>query len=328
MQRDRDLDSWRVFCAVAEAGSVSGACDAVDMDASGVSRIIRGLESALGDVTLFDRSIRPLRLTENGETALIYAKRMLESHRNLIESLDKDPHAMRGTIHIGFPPLVLQKFLLPFLISFHEDFPEVVLKVDEYAGSTPVSFDTPRGRLDVICGYGADPSHPNIVQIHYGNGYLIPCASPMYLERRGVPKTPADLIHHTGIIFDSPMRPQVRFLQKDGITHNLQWRDTIQFDSAGSAMNAALYGAGIHPGISTLHCFEAISKGELCPILPGWMSPTSKLYIYARSEAVRLKRTQVFIERFRAYMDDLHHRCEETLKPYVGELQLAVSRRH
>ncbi len=309
---------------MADTGSISAAAERLNQDASAVSRTIKSLEMALGGVVFFDRSIRPMKLTANGQTVLVHAREMLESHRQLLESIDADPMAMRGSIHVGFPPMVLQRFLLPFLMAFHKDYPEIVLKIAEYTGGTPVNFDTRNGRLDLICGYGADASHPNIVQIHYGNGVQIPCASPLYLEKHGTPQSPSDLINHTGVIFDSPLRPPVRFLQKDGVTQYLKWRDEIHFDSAGSAKTAALYGAGIHPGIPALHAYDAIAKGELVPVLTGWSSPVTKLYIYARSEAVRLKRVQVFIERYRAFMKELHKNCEKTLEPFCGEVRLGL----
>lgn len=105
MRRDMDLESWEVFCAVAGAGSITGACESLGMDAPGVSRIIKSLEQALGGIALFDRSIRPFRLTENGERASEAARRMLDEHRRLVESLEKDPDAMRGTIRLGLPPV-------------------------------------------------------------------------------------------------------------------------------------------------------------------------------------------------------------------------------
>lgn len=325
MKRHCDLGSWRVFCAVAQTGSISSACELVGMEASAVSRTIRSLEESLGGVPLIDRSMRPLKLTENGRTALRCAKAMLEAHQSLLESLNPDPLAMKGTIHVGLPPLVLQRFLLPFLLDFRKDYPDILLKISEYTGSAPVNFDTPHGRLDVICGYGADASHPNIVQIHYGNGVQIPCASTLYLEKFGTPQTPEDLAEHTGIIFESPMRPRVRYLEKGHQTAYLKFKDMIFFDSAGSAMTAALYGAGIHPGIPSLHAFQAIQRGELKVVLPGWFAPATKLYLYTRTEAARQKRVQIFIERYRAYMDALHRQCEKALEPFCGPLKLAAA---
>lgn len=48
MQRDRGLDNWFVFCTVADLSSISAACEKVNMDPSGISRLLRGLEQALG----------------------------------------------------------------------------------------------------------------------------------------------------------------------------------------------------------------------------------------------------------------------------------------
>lgn len=324
MQRDRDLDNWAVFCTVAELGSISAACDRVNMDPSGISRLLRGLETALGGITLFDRSMRPLKLTENGEIAYRYAQVMLENHRALIESLDKDPMAMRGTISIGLPPLLLQNFLLPFLKAFQDDYPEIYLKIIENTSTTPLSFDTEHGRLDVLCGYGSVPSHPNLVQIHYGNGVMLPCASPLYIRRKGFPEHPKELSSHTGVIFASPIRPRVRYLMKGEETEGLLWGNEMLFDSAASAVNAVLYGVGIHPAVPALHCFRELVSQELVNVLPQWRAPGNKLYLYARPEAVRLKRVQVFIERYRAFIDALHEECEKALYPIVGELHLRL----
>lgn len=324
MQRDKDLASWEVFCAVVREGSLSDASERLGIDVSAVSRIIRSLESSLGGVTLFDRSIRPLKLTENGEIAHRHAKRLLEEHALLMTSLERDPDAMRGTIRVGLPPLVLQNFLLPFLIDFHREFPEIFLNVNEYTGAPPVSFDTGRGRLDIICGYGADTAHPNIVQIHYGNGTFIPCASPLYIDQHGFPEHPDELIEHTGVVFESPMRPAIRWLSKGDDTRPLRWAHEIHFDSAASAHSACLLGAGIEAGIPTLHCYKAIEMRQLVPVMPGWQAPMSKLYIYTRPETVRLKRCRVFIERYRAYMRTLYRDCERVLRPYIGDMSISV----
>lgn len=324
MRRDMDLESWEVFCAVAGAGSITGACETLGMDASGVSRIIKSLEKALGGVALFDRSIRPFRLTENGERAYGTARRMLEEHRQLLEGLETDPEAMRGTIRLGLPPLVLQNFLLPFLIEFNKDFPEIDLSVSEYTGSPPVSFDAPRGRLDVICGYGADASHPNYVQICYGVGAMIPCASPLYLSKYGIPTDPEELREHTGVVFSSSMRPAIRSLQKNGVVATIRWKNTIRFDSAASAHNATLLGAGIEPGIPALHCFRSLQLKQLIPVLPGWRPASTKLFIYALPETMRLKRVRTLIERYRDYMHGIHRECERVLKPIVGPIELCV----
>ena len=70
MLKHKDLETWEIFCAVAEAGSISGACDLCDCDAAYISRLIKNLENSIGGVELLDRTTRPLTLTEPGKIAL------------------------------------------------------------------------------------------------------------------------------------------------------------------------------------------------------------------------------------------------------------------
>lgn len=50
MLKHKDLDSWEMFCAVAEAGSISGACDLCDCDAAYISRLIKNLENSSAEL--------------------------------------------------------------------------------------------------------------------------------------------------------------------------------------------------------------------------------------------------------------------------------------
>ncbi len=61
-----DWDKLRIFHAVAEAGSLTHAGEALGLSQSAVSRQIGALEESLA-VTLFHRHARGLILTEQGE---------------------------------------------------------------------------------------------------------------------------------------------------------------------------------------------------------------------------------------------------------------------
>ena len=61
-----DWDKLRVFHAVAEAGSLTHAGEALHLSQSAVSRQIRGLEQSIG-APLFHRHPRGLILTGEGE---------------------------------------------------------------------------------------------------------------------------------------------------------------------------------------------------------------------------------------------------------------------
>lgn len=106
MLKHKDLESWEIFCAVAEAGSISGACDLCDCDAAYISRLIKNLENSIGGVELLDRTTRPLTLTEPGKIALQYARQLSAIHKNMLSELRQDPDALSGVLRVAIPPMV------------------------------------------------------------------------------------------------------------------------------------------------------------------------------------------------------------------------------
>ncbi len=150
MKRDLNLESWKVFAAVARTGSITETSAELEMDAPSISRIVSGLEKSLGGISLFDRSSLPLTLTDNGRFALEYATKMITLHDQLVTGLAANTDAMSGVLRVGVPPALLQGFLMPFFVSFGRRYPEIQLEVSEYLGGIPIDFSYPAGSLDVI----------------------------------------------------------------------------------------------------------------------------------------------------------------------------------
>ena len=313
MDRSKDINTWETFICVASAGSISGACGLCNTDAANISRTISSLEKSLGNVKLFNRSTRPFTLTESGKIALEYARQMVQAHNELLSQLNSDTDTMIGTIRVGFPPQVFEHFLMPFVIKFNEMYPNIKLVVSEFTSKPPIHFENNNRTLDIIVAYGPDSNRQGIVQIKYGQGILIPCASPQYLERHPLPTHPAQLIEHEGIVFSSSMRSQARALKMGDEICEMRFAHTIEFSSADAAKIATLMGAGIHPGIPSLHCYQEIDRGELVPLFTDWESEPLQLYIYVRPESLRLKRVKTFIDAYRREMNRIHTRCESVI---------------
>jgi DNA-binding transcriptional LysR family regulator len=75
-----------ILAAVAEAGSMSAAASRLQLSQPAVSQAVARLEAALG-CAMFDRSRRPLRLTEEGEVALRAAQELLQGIAALPERI-------------------------------------------------------------------------------------------------------------------------------------------------------------------------------------------------------------------------------------------------
>lgn len=320
MEKSDDLRSWRLFALVAKTGSISSACAIFQTDAANLSRQLSQFEKSLGAGPLLDRSVRPLALTENGKTAYECAQKMLQLRDALLQGLNRDPNALAGVVRVGLPPMVLRDLLTPFLMAFSENYPDIDLRVDEYTGGLPIDFENWRGDLfDVVVSYGPSPSNHSAVQIRYGQGLFLSCASPSYLRRFGKPKSPADLAEHVGIVVANGLRQAAPALVKDGQSVPIHFRRLIRFNSASAAKTAVLLGSGIHINLPSLHCYREVKDGTLVPLLKGWEQPSSPLYIYSRPECVKLARVRLFIRRFREVMFDFHHQCADVLGPWVTD---------
>ena len=327
MEQSDDLRRWRLFATVAKTGSISSACTIFQTDAANLSRQLAQFEKSLGAGLLLDRSVRPLVLTENGKAAFECALKMLQLRDELTQNLKCDPNALSGVVRVGLPPMVLRDLLTPFLVSFSEAYPDIDLRVDEYTGGLPINFENWRGDLfDLVVSYGPSPSNHNAVQIRYGQGLFLSCASPSYLRRFGIPKTPEDLADHVGIVVANGLRQAAPALVKDGWSVPIHFKRLIHFNSASAAKTAALLGSGIHVTLPSLHCYREVRDGTLVPLLRGWEQPSLPLYIYSRPECVKLARVRLFVRLFREVMFDFLHQCAEVLDPWVTDASKDILR--
>ncbi len=97
---DLELDQIRAFVFAVEEGSVQGAARRLHRSQPAVSRLVRSLESALGE-SLLDRSTRPASPTEFGLEVLDEARRALDAVDRLEGRGRPDADAKRTTIRLG-----------------------------------------------------------------------------------------------------------------------------------------------------------------------------------------------------------------------------------
>lgn len=122
------LDYYKVFCKVAECKSFSGAAKKLYMTQPAVSQTIMQLEKEL-DICLFRRGPKGVVLTNEGTTLYEYihtALNLIEvGEQKIKESLD----LVVGELKIGVGDTISRFFLLPYLEKFHEQYPNIKLKI-------------------------------------------------------------------------------------------------------------------------------------------------------------------------------------------------------
>lgn len=141
-----DSIALKSFIAIAETGTFSHAADTVGRTQSAVSLQIKKLEDSLG-CSLFERTSRSVKLTEQGEIFLGYAKRIIELQWEAHSRL-KEPD-VEGEIRLGTPEDFATHYLPEVLATFRKYHPRVQLNVScDLTLHLLTGFD--QGEFDVV----------------------------------------------------------------------------------------------------------------------------------------------------------------------------------
>jgi DNA-binding transcriptional LysR family regulator len=120
----------QTFVAVAETGSFSAAASRLGFTQPAVSRHIKALEAHIGDVRLFRRVGKAMRLTHAGEELLLHAREVVD----LLAHTEQHMHGLRGQltgrIGIGSAPNGGERMLPQLLAAFHAKHPGVQFAFD------------------------------------------------------------------------------------------------------------------------------------------------------------------------------------------------------
>ncbi len=96
-----------------------------------LSSQVQKLEEELG-VIIFDRSKKPILVTEAGKDIIAQAKIIVREHSRLESIADGTGHEPRGEFHLAVIP-TLAPYLIPlFVANFSKKYPKVYLKISEY----------------------------------------------------------------------------------------------------------------------------------------------------------------------------------------------------
>lgn len=141
-----DIDVLKSFVAIAESGSFTRAARQVFRTPSAVSMQIKRLEEILG-ASLFVREARRVRLTQEGEILLGYARRLLKLNEEAIASFIAP--SLEGTVRFGTPDDIGTRILPGVLSQFARSHPGI--QVDVIVGrSADIIRQLDAGDLDMV----------------------------------------------------------------------------------------------------------------------------------------------------------------------------------
>lgn len=287
-----DLNLVRAFVAVFETGRFSAAGEHLGVPRSTVSRAIAALEAQL-QTTLFHRTTRTVVPTP-AATALF--ERIGGSLRSLEAGLLDLPESgavPSGTLRITTTPDLAAALLADVSARYVGLYPDVKI---EFLLTVRV-VDLIKENIDIalrVTGGTIIGGPSALVRRRIGRLVLALYASPDYLARRGVPKTPADLAAHDWVSLKG-----VESLPLYRASKVFQVARETRMTSDDVTMIRALVRAGA--GIAWIPSFaveDELAAGHLTRILPRWTAPTGNVHLVQPNR----KHTPARVTAFRALL--------------------------
>jgi LysR family transcriptional regulator, benzoate and cis,cis-muconate-responsive activator of ben and cat genes len=217
-----ELRQFRYFVAVAEELSFTRAAIRLHMTQPPLSRQIQQIEEDIG-LPLFERGVRPLRLTEAGRIFYTHAKRLLND-ADEVTQLTRRLSQLAERIVIGFVPSTLYGPLPEVIRTFRQAAPQVELSLIEMFTLEQLGA-LKGGRIDVGLGRVRfdDPQVTREVLLDEPLIAAVPSGHP--LAEESVPLTLAMLASETLIVYPSTPRPSYADQQLSALhDHALQPR--------------------------------------------------------------------------------------------------------
>src|SRR5690554_6270391 len=184
------ITSMRVFVRAASAGSLSAAGRHMGMSPAMATKHVNALEARLG-VKLFHRTTRRLSLTEAGNNYLEACQRILPEIDEAEAAATSQRIKATGLLRMNVPLSFGTRFIAPLIREFTHRHSEVKVEL----GLSDTQLDLIAGNWDLAIRIGRLADSP-LQTRQLGNSCMIVCASADYLDRRGIPRTVAELAQH------------------------------------------------------------------------------------------------------------------------------------
>ena len=298
-EQKMELSDVRAFVHIAEYRGISAAARILRLPKSTISRSLSRLEKSFGSL-LVERSTRHLRLTDTGVVFLPYANRIIADIDEAKAALDGFGGVPRGTLRINAPFTLAIGLISPMLPGFLEIYPEVsvVLDIENRIIDMPVEI------ADLVIRVGSLPD-TDLIARKLTAIEMWTCASPSYLDTKGMPANLSDLKNFELIAgFDRTM--DWRFHQIDGKIDQIAVKPKNVVPEP-AALEIVLAGGA---GIGRLPKFIAkrsVADGKLTRLFPESQSDLIDVHAMYPSHRSLSAKVRVFIDALVAHLDSQWH---------------------
>jgi DNA-binding transcriptional LysR family regulator len=266
---------------LSQQGSYTAAAKRLGVSKASMSQRIAELERAAG-LPLVRRTTRSVRLTDAGQRLVDDMREPFERIAHSFAGVRDLADVPRGVLRVTAPVAFARQQLVPRLAGFLRAHPEVRIELDLSDRLSSLAMEG----FDLAIRHTAAPPDTHVAWTLCRTRSVL-VASPGYLDRRGVPTRPADLVAHDCLHYPRAQdTPAWHFEPISGSTPTstvpmaraaeaVVPRITVPVSGPFAANNsealrdAAIAGLGIAlmPDFSAQ---EALQSGALVEVLPAW----------------------------------------------------------
>lgn len=263
-----DLNLLSVFEAVARTSSFSAAARELEIPKSSASRSVARLEDVLGVQLLF-RTTRQVSLTAAGTELFDRVTPLLRSMKGAVAGLPEREEVPTGTLKVTAPVDLGVVFLAELVTRYTARYPGVA--VDLHLTGRVV--DLVGEGFDVALRVATRLEDSSLVVRRAAPVLLQLFASPVYLARRGPPRSEAELDAHDWVLFrGGPQQLRVGGQRPGGGPPRIACDDLL------FARDAVRAGAGIAL-LPTFLAEPDVLAGQLVRVLPRLERLAGSLYV-------------------------------------------------
>lgn len=281
------LEAMKMLLAVVDAGSISAGSRKLNAPLPSVSRKVAELERHLG-ASLIVRTSRNLQLTDAGREYVEAARKIMVDLEEAERRASGEYQTPRGTLTITMPVEFGARYIMPIALGYMERHPEVSLNLLSLDRTVHLVEE----QVDIAIRLG-DLADSSLYAVKAGEFRLLTCASPAYLERRGVPTHPGDLEGHDGILFNK--RTFFWTFDVDGRPMEAVPRNRLEVNTAANCVTAAVGGAGI-ARLFDYQIPDELSSGALVPVLEGFDGASRPIHIVYSGQGMLTLKVRSFID--------------------------------
>ncbi|WP_404373215.1 LysR family transcriptional regulator [Corallococcus coralloides] len=286
------LNSLNAFLVVARHLSYAAAARDLGVSTSALSQSVRQLEERIG-VPLLIRTSRSVALTDAGHRLLDNAGPAVEQALEALKHVKAQRGEVTGRVRLTVPSAAVTLILAELIPRFLAKYPKVEVEAhvdDRLVNSVAGEFDAGIRLIEAI---DRDMVHVRLTP----PTRVVVAGAPSYLEKRGVPTKPEDLLHHDCVCTrrGTTGDPWAWELERGKKSWRVPVRGPVTTNDAELMRAMAVAGVGLLYALED-RIKDELDAGKLRVVLEQYAPAVPGLYLYFPSRSQGSPALKAFVE--------------------------------